>query len=134
MKQSNYTDAAIKLREEEELEELYNKLLLHIHTQNKTRMQYVENVELGDPVWDILLDLKTSRYLNRPATTSDIAERLEIPKALCERILEYLVRQKTISKNPEPFSLTGRQFILSEETEDGLKKWLDECIAETPSF
>ena len=56
---------------------IYYQFAEHIAEQNKLRSRYFKGLELGDPVWDILLDIYVSENLDLPITLEAIAERQE---------------------------------------------------------
>lgn len=116
-----------------ELEDHHYRLIIHISKQNQARAVFLNNVETGEPVWDFLLDLVASEYLDRSTSVPEISNRLGITQALCQRCAGYLISRDAIFENRNQYTSKTFPWLASESTKKAIKSWLDNCISEMPS-
>lgn len=117
-----------------ELEDHHYRLIIHISKQNQARAAFLNNIETGEPVWDFLLDLVASEYLDRSTSVPEISKRLGISQPLCQRCAGYLMSRDAIFENRNQYTSMTLPWLASESTKKAIKGWLDSCISEIPSF
>ena len=104
------------------------RLADHVVHQNRARATYIHNLELGDPVWDFLLDLYASEHMDRSATIPDVACRIGRTTDMCKRYVTYLLEQGAIMQNTNRFTAKRLPLLVSEPTKKDLAAWLDNCV------
>lgn len=110
-----------------QMDDAHYRLAIHIHALNQTRNEFMPDLVVGDPVWDTLLDLFVSEYLEQSTTIVDLAYRSKISVSVCERSVKYLVDQSAVIENPDRFNKTGLRFLVSEDIKVAICAWLDSC-------
>ncbi len=113
---------------------IYYQFAEHIAEQNKLRSRYFKGLELGDPVWDILLDIYVSENLDLPTTLEAIADRQEKPAGLCSRCVNYLLERGSIFTNRNQYTASKFPYLASDETKLQVRGWLSNCLASAPQF
>lgn len=116
-----------------ELEDHHYRLIIHIAKQNQARAAFLNNVETGEPVWDLLLDLVASEYLDRSTSVPEISKRLGIAQPLCQRCARYLISRDAIFENQNRYTSKTFPWLVSEPTKAAIKGWLDDCLSKLPS-
>lgn len=116
-----------------ELNDIYYSLIAHISKQNKARASYLDNIEFGEPIWDFLLDIMVSEHLDRPSSRQQVSERLGISEKLCQRCADYLLDRSAIFENRNQYTAKAFPWLVSDESKDKVKQWLNVCISELPS-
>lgn len=106
----------------------------HIAEQNKLRSEYFKALQFGDPVWDILLDIYVAENADRPTTLEAIADRQEMPQALCNRYIQYLVEREAVFENRNQYTASKFGFLASDKTKQEIAAWLSNCLANAPEI
>ncbi len=115
-----------------ELEDIHYQFIIHICQQNQARAIYLDTIDFGEPVWDILLDLLASEHLDRPSSIKDISQRLGISEALCQRCADYLLDRDAIFENRNQYTAKTFPWLVSLETKAKVREWLNGCISDAP--
>ncbi len=100
-----------------------------ICTQNRSRAQFIPNVQFGDPVWDLMLHLYTAEYFERSTTIVSLSKHTGTPPSVAERCLNYLLEQEAAFENTNQYSKKTMPYLISDETKATIGSWLDDCIA-----
>ncbi|MEP2990658.1 MAG: hypothetical protein ABJN65_08990 [Parasphingorhabdus sp.] len=100
-----------------------------ICSQNRSRAQFIPNVQFGDPVWDLMLHLYTAEYFERSTTIASISARTETQSSVTIRCLNYLLEQEAVFENTNQFSKKTMPYLVSDETKATIGSWLDNCIS-----
>ncbi len=106
----------------------------HIAEQNQIRSEYFKSLELGDPIWDILLDIYVSENADRPTTLEAIADRQDRPQALCTRCINYLLEREAIFENRNQYTASKFRFLASDKTKQEMSAWLNNCLTNAPQI
>ncbi len=104
----------------------------HIAEQNKLRSEYFSNLTLGDPIWDVLLDVYVAEKTDLPTTISAISNRLEKPISLCQRCIDYLLERDGVFENRNRYTAPQFLYLASEKTKQQVAAWLNNCLASAP--
>lgn len=112
------------------LKETHYQFIVHLCNQNKARASYLSNIDFGEPIWDFLLDLLASEYLDRPSSIADMAQRIGINEAICKRCAAYLLQRAAIFENRNQHTKARFPWLISEETKVQTRKWVNDCMSE----
>ncbi len=104
------------------------RLASDIIARQRTRSEYIGRITFGEPSWDILLDLFVAEALHHPTSIKDIALRLGLKETLCDRYVRYMLNQEVLFENTNRHMATEMPFLISPDSRDGIKRWLDECL------
>lgn len=108
------------------------KFAAHIAEQNRLRSRFFNDLTLGDPVWDILLDIYVSEKTDKPTTIDAISNRLETPISLCSRCIDYLLERDAVFVNRNRYMAPQFLYLASEKTKKQVAAWLNNCLASVP--
>lgn len=104
-----------------------------ICAQNRSRAEFIPNLQFGDPVWDLLLRIYTAEHLKRSTQPSSLAEQGGFSIAVVERCLNYLLKQEAIFENTNRYSNDQIPYLISEESKADIDSWLDNCFSNLQS-
>ncbi|GAB5486568.1 MAG: hypothetical protein Pars2KO_01380 [Parasphingorhabdus sp.] len=104
----------------------------HINALNQARVKFLPGLQFGDPVWSVLLEVFVSEHIEQSTDPKDLANRLNIPEAICERSIGYLIDQSAIFENANRYSNSILPLQVSENIKSGICAWLDSCAVEAP--
>ncbi|MEH6789964.1 hypothetical protein [Parasphingorhabdus sp.] len=99
-----------------------------IVARQRARSEYIRGISFGEPCWDILLDLFVAEGLHHPATIADIAARIGLQEIICSRYVHYMLDQQVLFKNANSHSAKDMPFLISPESREGIRRWLDQCL------
>ncbi len=116
------------------LDSVHLNLAIHIANQNKLRSDYFKDLVLGDPIWDILLDIYISEEMDRPTTVDAISDRQDKSHSLCRRCVTYLLEHDAVFENRNQYTAQKFSFLASDKTKLEIAAWLNNCLAKAPQF
>ena len=81
---------------------------------------------LGEPVWDILLDLHSAQERDIELTVSSVCRGACVPASTASRALRGLELRGLVSRAAHPFDGRAQQVTLSEEANICMTRYLDD--------
>lgn len=120
--------------DKDHLDSVHLNFAMHIAEQNKLRSEYFRDLDFGDPVWDILLDIYVSQEMDRPATAQAISDRQDKSLSLCLRCIDYLLQREAIFENRNQYTAQKFSFLASDKTKQQIAAWLNNCLSSAPQF
>lgn len=95
-------------------EELYLRARIVLHSR-RLRLQYFNRSMFGEPAWDILLVLYIAGMSEGRLSIVKIAEWIETPSTTVARWIEYLDKERLVSREPHPTDKRASLIRLSDK-------------------
>lgn len=129
MKQDNHTKIQKNEYQTPMVDGMRQMLASTICAQNRSRKQFISNVQFGDPIWDITLNLYTAEYFRKTTTVSSLSEQSGIPISVVARCIKYLLNQDAVFENTNQYSNGSMPYLVSEASKVEIGAWLDNCMS-----
>ncbi|HYE28402.1 MAG TPA: hypothetical protein VEA61_09245 [Allosphingosinicella sp.] len=88
------------------------------------RSAYISNVPLGDPAWEVLLDLLAARLENKQVSASSLCIAAGIPSSSAMRLIDTLANRGVVIRSRDPRDARRTFIELSNTCESQLRNYL----------
>jgi hypothetical protein len=95
----------------------------------RKRASYIASDLLGDPAWDILLDLLRAELSYERPPVSSICSTAGVPASTGLRWLNALEQHRLVLRQGDPRDTDGAIFILSPDASAALRRYLVDVLA-----
>ena len=96
-----------------------------IHAR-RLRFHFLPANLMGEPAWDILLELMLARIERRAVTVTALSEAGGIPGSVTWRWLNLLISQGLVRRQPDPQDPVTELFELEPMAVEAMKQYFDE--------
>jgi DNA-binding MarR family transcriptional regulator len=97
----------------------------------RRRQRYLPAELLGEPAWDLLLDLLVSQSEGREVPLKDACIASGVPATTAMRCLEGLRSKGLVDHTPDPVDRRRKLLVLTPSGEERIRRAVLDCLPQT---